>query len=154
MKRYSKKYLFWPCTDHNSFAHCWKIKKSIKQIFFSNFLYADCSLKYEEGFCKFSRKYRFFGIEFLKIYRISRNAQSPVSHLPSLVSHLSFPFLVSLLLSLVSCLSLVLSILSSSLTSRLLSSLPLILHPLPSWNTTSGQRVMLTSLKQVLRPEN
>ena len=96
------KYLFWHCTDKKQFCPFLENKKSFKQFFSSNFLYADCSLRYKEGFCKFSKKIlvfkvpaffwkwilcrdcdarargrncRFFGIEFLKIYLISDQQQ-------------------------------------------------------------------------------
>ena len=42
-----------------SFAHFWKIKMNIKQILFANFLFVDCSLMYQEGVYKFSKKYWF-----------------------------------------------------------------------------------------------
>ena len=56
------KYLFWHCTDKKQFCPFLENKQSFKQFFSSNFLYADCSLRYKEGFCKFSKKILIFKV--------------------------------------------------------------------------------------------
>ena len=53
-----KKIIFTLYRTITVFAHFWKIKMNIKQIFvLSNFLFVDCSLMFKEGVHKFSKKY-------------------------------------------------------------------------------------------------
>ena len=59
VKKNSKKYLFWPCTDQKQFAHFRKIKSNIKQTA-NIFVCVNCSLVYKKGVCKFSNKKIYF----------------------------------------------------------------------------------------------
>ena len=58
----------------NRFGHFWELKKNINQLLISHFIIGDCSLMYQERFCKFSHtKNHIKGpCNFLKIKTLPR----------------------------------------------------------------------------------